>query len=87
MFSIFHRRVKFFILQGIVFYKLCSPNQVMGGGEASQPQCLHCFLFSLLFPALTAPATDLAFSLVNGMLLLSCGLDKNFICYDVQAAK
>ncbi len=38
--SILHRRV--------MFYKLCFPNQVMGGGGKSHPKCradLHCFLF------------------------------------------
>lgn len=30
-----------------------------------------------------APATDLAFSPANDRLLLSCGLDKNIVLYDV----
>ena len=31
-----------------------------------------------------APATGLAFSPINQLLLMSIGLDKNIICYDVQ---
>ena len=34
-----------------------------------------------------APAMDLAFSPLNEMLLLSVGLDKRIVCYDVQGKK
>lgn len=34
-----------------------------------------------------APATALAFSPLNNLLLASCGLDKRILCYDIMSKK
>ena len=55
-----------------------------------KPLQLICFGFHSIFCSyysIVAPATGLAFSPLNEMLLLSCGLDKRIVCYDVQGKK
>lgn len=50
--------------------------------DANARRQLHVFQ-----EAHVGPATGLAFSPINEMLMISVGLDKRMVCYDIQKKK